>query len=70
MRTPPSREAWRIDGELHGHSPSETVAYLSDCADFEDERQGRYRYLPPGFVPGDPAEPRWLGRLRRLFGHY
>jgi hypothetical protein len=68
MRTPPSREQWRIDAELNGHSVDQTLKYLSDCADYADDQRGRYRYLPPGFVPGDPAEPRWLGRLRRLFG--
>ena len=31
------------------HSVSETLRYLSHCADFEDEQQSRRRALPPGF---------------------
>jgi hypothetical protein len=31
------------------HSVSETLRYLSHCADFEDEQQSRQRALPPGF---------------------
>ena len=62
-------DAWRVHGELAGgHRPSETIALVGELQDIADEQQGRYRYLPPGFIPGDPAEPRWLGRLRRWTG--
>jgi hypothetical protein len=58
-----SREAWRIDGELHGHTVEQTLAYLADVADFEDQQAGRWRSLPDGVISPD-CEPRWLGRLR------
>ena len=64
---PPSREWWAVEGELHGHSVAETIAYLSHCADFEDEQQDRRRLLRPSFVSLD-LEPRLVSRLRRIFG--
>jgi hypothetical protein len=61
-----SRDQWRIDGELHGHSTGEVLRYLSDCADFEVQQDKRHR-APAGIVTAD-AEPRWLTGLRRWFG--
>ena len=55
--------AWRVDAELHGHTPSQTIAFVSELEDIADERS---RTLPPGFVPAD-CEPRWLTTVRRWF---
>jgi hypothetical protein len=68
VKAPPTRTAWRIDGEMRGgHTPAETLAWASWVGDYEDERQDRWRSLPPGFVLAD-CEPRLITRLRRLFG--
>lgn len=65
---PPSRVEWPLESELRGHRPSETIAYLADCAAFEDAQQDRRRSLPPGSVPAEAAEPRRVARLRGLLG--
>jgi hypothetical protein len=65
---PMSREAWRIEGELVGHSVDQTLRYLSDCADWQDQQQDRWRTLPPYVILADAAEPRWVSRLRGLLG--
>ena len=57
-------DARRLDGEFRPHSVAETLSFVNELQDIEDERPP----LPPGFIPGDPAEPRWLGRLRRWTG--
>jgi hypothetical protein len=69
VKPPPTRTAWVLEGELHGgHSVPETLSYLSQVADYEDQQVQR-RALPVGVcLAGDGVEPRWLGRLRRLFG--
>ncbi|MDQ1423670.1 MAG: hypothetical protein QOD72_1168, partial [Acidimicrobiaceae bacterium] len=57
--------AWRIDGELRGHSPSETIRWASDMGDLDDaERSHGSR---SSFVISPPAEPRFVAwwRLRR-----
>jgi hypothetical protein len=41
--SPPTTIQWRIDAELHGHRPSETMKYLSDCADHKDQIAERRR---------------------------
>jgi hypothetical protein len=63
-----SREAFRIDSEMRGHTPAEVIRYLSDSADWEDKQLRRQRVLPMGVISPDGVEPRWLGRLRRLTG--
>jgi hypothetical protein len=63
---PPTASQWRLDGELRGHSPQETLRYLSDCADFADELAAR-RSMPAQFVSPD-CEPRPITWLRRQFG--
>ena len=69
MEEPPSRTWWELDSYLSGgHTVDETICYLDWVSDWEAEQQAQRRALPPGFVPGDAAEPRWLGRLRRLTG--
>jgi hypothetical protein len=65
MRTPPSREAWRIDGELNGHTVEQTIRYLSDC---DDAEQVAVRALPVGVILAGDCEPWWLTRLRARFG--
>jgi hypothetical protein len=67
VRTPPSREQWRIDAELHGHTTEQVIRYLSDCAD-ADDGQARQRALPVGVCLAGDCEPRWLTRLRARFG--
>jgi hypothetical protein len=69
MRTsPPSRAAWLIDSELHGHTVEQVIRYLSDCADADDV-QARQRALPVGVcLAGDGVEPRWQTTLARWFG--
>jgi hypothetical protein len=63
-----SRAAWLIDSELHGHTTEQVIRYLSDCADADDEQARQYA-LPVGVcLAGDGVEPRWLNRVRRLFG--
>jgi hypothetical protein len=66
MRTPPSREQWAIDGELHGHSVEQTINYLSDCDDAAE--QAAARALPAGVISPDGIEPRWVSTVRRWFG--
>ena len=68
MKEPPSRSEWALESELRGHSPSETIVYLADCADFEDAQQERRRALPPGVILAGDCEPRRLTRLRARFG--
>jgi hypothetical protein len=56
--------AWRVDSELRGgHSPEQTIGFVSALMDLEDER----RVLPEGFVPAD-YEPKWRTALNRWFG--
>jgi hypothetical protein len=60
--------AWRVDSELRGgHSPSQVIAFVSELEDLADERS---QQLPPGVILAGDCEPKWLSRLRRLFGHY
>jgi hypothetical protein len=66
MRTPPSREAWLIDSELHGHTTEQVIRYLSDCDDAAEQAQRRHPW-PVGVITFD-AEPRWVSRLRSWFG--
>lgn len=68
MVIPPSREAWRIDAELNGHTVEQTIRYLSDCDDAAGAQQERQRALPPTVISSDGVEPRWLGMVRRWFG--
>lgn len=71
MDAPPSRAEWALEGELYGHTPAEVIAYAAWVGDWEDEQARRRRALPVGVVlAGAGVEPRWLGRLRRAFGHY
>jgi hypothetical protein len=37
MAPPMSRTEWLIEGELRGHLVAETIEYLSQVADFEDD---------------------------------
>ena len=66
--SPPSRAAWLVDAELNGHTVEQTIRYLSDCDDAEDRSQ--QWSAPPGVILAGDCEPKWLSRLRRLFGHY
>ena len=57
--------SWRVDGELRdGHTVQETLSFVGALQDVEDERPP----LPMGVISPDGVEPRWLGRLRRIFG--
>jgi hypothetical protein len=56
-----SRESWRIAGEVEGHSPSETIRYLSDSADALDREQERER-RGDGYVISPPRARRWWFR--------
>jgi hypothetical protein len=53
----------------HGHSPSETIAYLDWVSDWEDVQQTQRRALPAGVVSPDidPRE-RLRGFLCRIRG--
>ena len=63
---PPTHEAWLLDSFLQStHPPDESIAYLADCADLEDE-QLRQRSSPAWMI--SPVAGDWLGRLRGLFG--
>jgi hypothetical protein len=67
MDRPPTPAEWRIDGELRGgHKPSETIAWASAWADYEDEHAAR-RALPAEVVSVS-YERRWVSTLRRWFG--
>lgn len=57
-------DAWRLDGEFNPHSVQETLSFVAALQDLEDERPP----LPMGVISPDGVEPRWLSRLRRLFG--
>jgi hypothetical protein len=65
MDAPSTRAEWLIDAEMRGHTTAETIRYLSDCADYEDELAQR-RALPV-FLAG-ACEPWWLTRLKARFG--
>jgi hypothetical protein len=60
---PPSAVAWRLEGELVGHRPSETLRYLAACAAFADA--ARSGGVSPSEVVSPDMEP--AGWLRRLF---
>lgn len=63
---PLSHDAWLLDSFLQsGHTPDESIAYLADYADFEDE-QLRQRSSPAWMI--SPVAGGWRGRLRGLFG--
>jgi hypothetical protein len=66
MRTPPSREQWRIDAELNGHTVEQVIAYLSACDDAAE--QVAVCAPPPNVILAGDCEPRWLTRLRARFG--
>jgi len=65
---PPSTAAWAIDAELNGHTVAQTLAYMSDCADWADLQDARAR-RPADFVivadTGPSLLPRWLRRRAR-----
>ena len=62
---PLTHEAWLLDSFLQSsHPPDESIAYLADCADLEDE-QLRQRSSPAWMI--SPVAGDWLGRLRGLF---
>lgn len=56
--------SWRADGELNGHTVQQTLSFIGELMDVEDERPP----LPMGVISPDGIEPRWLGRLRRWTG--
>jgi hypothetical protein len=60
----PTRGEWLLEGELVGHRPSETIAYLAACAASEDDMVAS---RTPWWVISPPTRwwPRWW---RRLFG--
>ena len=44
MDAPPSLSQWRLEDELAGHSPAQTIAHLARCADWAgylEERRSR-----------------------------
>jgi hypothetical protein len=55
-------DAWRLDGEFRPHSVAETLSFVSELQDIEDE------WVPPPGVITFDAEPRAVSFLRRLFG--
>jgi hypothetical protein len=63
---PMCRSEWLIEGELHGHTSGDTIAYLDWCADYEDE-QARRRASPNVILAGG-CELWWLTRLRAWLG--
>jgi hypothetical protein len=69
VKAPPSRASWAIEGELRRHTPTEVIAYLSACADYEDA-QVRRRAMPADFALATDVEPRAISVLRRLFGRW
>jgi hypothetical protein len=66
MMPTPTRAEWLIEGELRGHTSAETIAYLDQCADFEDELARRARRS--SVLLGGDFEPWWVTRLRARFG--
>jgi hypothetical protein len=63
---PPAHDAWLLDSFLQsGHTPEESIAYLADFADFEDE-QLRQRSSPAWMI--SPLAGGWRSRLRGLLG--
>jgi hypothetical protein len=58
---PPSRVAWALEAELYGHSPLETISYLSWCDDYESQQ--RAMQSAPSSVISPEVEPRWWRRL-------
>jgi hypothetical protein len=68
MRPPPSREQWAIQGEMEGHTVEQTIRWLSDTADWQDEL-ARRRTLPVVAVPTVGEAWRgvrgWLRRVLR-----
>lgn len=51
----PSPAWWRLDAEIYGHSPAETIAYASALMDDEDRQQragaGRMVLISPEVGP-------------------
>lgn len=56
-------EAWRLDGELNGHSPAQVIGFVSEMSDLEDAEQAA-RSRRPNFIT-TPREPRRIGWFRR-----
>jgi hypothetical protein len=59
--------SWRVDGELYGHTPSQTIQFVSALVDVADEQE-RQRALPAFLVPTGRGEPWWVPRLRSWLG--
>jgi hypothetical protein len=65
MKRPPSREQWSVEGELRGHTPSEVIHYMSDCADFEDAVAQRRAIAVPSAGEAWWRLQGWLRRVMR-----
>ena len=52
--------AWRLDGEINGHSFAQTVGYVSECMDLADD-EAALRSLPNVLSP-HIERPSWLRR--------
>jgi len=56
-------DSWRVHAELvGGHLPSETISFVSELEDADEQRA-----LPAAYVPGD-HEARRRTRLNRWLG--
>jgi hypothetical protein len=56
--------SWQVDAEVTGgHTVQQTLQFIDELEDVEDERP-----LPMGVISPAGVEPRWLGRPRRWLG--
>jgi hypothetical protein len=62
MEAPPSRTEWLLAGELSGHCPSQTLAWLAWCSDYEDEQEERARAAPEFVISPPRGRRRWWFR--------
>ena len=58
--------AWRVDGELHGHSPAQTIGFVSDSMDVADRAADQRRSTQRAVVVSPDGLPpvRWWRRSR------
>ena len=57
-------QAWRVDGELNGHSPAQVIGFASEMADLEGAERVRFARRLGDITLGD-VEPRLLAWWRR-----
>jgi hypothetical protein len=65
MTAAEAMQAWRVHAELYGHTPQQTIAFVSDLQDLAERQAGLTAGAVPEFIVSPEVEPGWLGRLFR-----